>query len=160
MSKCLGRDISVRQHSKSEHWAPCHIQTPSRYDWKRLKATLSPNQTNKFFYSFTFFHFPQSSLSLTFISAVSFISFPSFSGRRHKMTLKGWRVVKPQHNQKLKFYDILAHLGMKWSRWAIVISKCPSCMVLMGRQQFALKAYSSIPGPIDSKLGRKHQDGL
>ena len=47
MSKCLGRDISVRQHSKSEHWAPCHIQTPSRYDWKRLKATLSPNQTNK-----------------------------------------------------------------------------------------------------------------
>ena len=48
MSKCLGRDISVRQHSKSEHWAPCHIQTPSRYDWKRLKATLSPNQTNKF----------------------------------------------------------------------------------------------------------------
>ena len=46
MSKCLGRDISVRQHSKSEHWAPCHIQTPSRYDWKRLKATLSPNQTN------------------------------------------------------------------------------------------------------------------
>ena len=30
MSKCLGHDISVRQHSKSEHWAPCHIQTPSR----------------------------------------------------------------------------------------------------------------------------------
>ena len=48
MSKCLGRDISVRQHSKSEHWAPCHIQTPSRYDWKRLKATLSPNQTKIF----------------------------------------------------------------------------------------------------------------
>ena len=47
MSECLGRDISVRQHSKSEHWAPCHIQTPSRYDWKRLKATLSPNQTNQ-----------------------------------------------------------------------------------------------------------------
>ena len=24
-----------------------------------------------------------------------------FSGRRHKMTLKGWRVVKPQHNQSI-----------------------------------------------------------
>ena len=37
MSKCLGYDISVRQHSKSEH----------RRDMteRLLKATLSPNQT-------------------------------------------------------------------------------------------------------------------
>ena len=27
-------DISVRQLSKSEHRAPCHIQTLSQYDWK------------------------------------------------------------------------------------------------------------------------------
>ena len=32
MSKCLGCDISVRQQSKIEHLAPCHIQAPSRYD--------------------------------------------------------------------------------------------------------------------------------
>ena len=33
---------SVRQHYKSEHWAPCHTQTPSRYDcWKRPKAIIN-----------------------------------------------------------------------------------------------------------------------
>ena len=25
-------------HSKSEHWVPCHIQTPSRYDWKIVES--------------------------------------------------------------------------------------------------------------------------
>ena len=45
MSKCLGRDISVRQHSKSEHWVPC--QTTGDMTESLLKATLSPNQTNK-----------------------------------------------------------------------------------------------------------------
>ena len=34
-------------------------------------------------------------------STLSSISFLPFSGRRHKMTLKGWRVVKPQHNQSI-----------------------------------------------------------
>ena len=52
------------------------------------------------FHSFTFIPVPLSSLSLSFISStLSSISFLPFSGRRHKMTLKGWRVVKPQHNQ-------------------------------------------------------------
>ena len=41
-----------------------------------------------------------SSLSLSLISStISSITFLPFSGRRHKMTHKGWRVVKPQHNQ-------------------------------------------------------------
>ena len=41
-----------------------------------------------------------SSLSLPFISsAISSVYFLPFSGRRHKMTHKGWRVVKPQLNQ-------------------------------------------------------------
>ena len=35
-------------------------------------------------------------------SNLSSISFLPFSGRRHKMTLKGWRVVKPQHNQSIE----------------------------------------------------------
>ena len=52
-----------------------------------------------FFCSFTFFHFPLSSLSLFFISStVSSISFLPLSGRWHKMTHKGWCVVKPKHN--------------------------------------------------------------
>ena len=49
----------------------------------------------------SFFHFPLSSLSISIISSttcVSSISFLPFSGRRHKMTHKGWHVVKPQHN--------------------------------------------------------------
>ena len=59
----------------------------------------------KCFYFFSFFTFipvPLSSLSLSFISStISSISFLPFSGRRHKMTHKGWRVVKPQHNQSV-----------------------------------------------------------
>ena len=43
-----------------------------------------------------------SSLSLSLISStISSITFLPFSGRRHKMTQKGWRVVKPQHNQSI-----------------------------------------------------------
>ena len=53
------------------------------------------------FYFFCFLSFipvPLSSLFLSFISStISSISFLPFSGRRHKMTHKGWRVVKPQH---------------------------------------------------------------
>ena len=54
MSKCLGHDISVRQHSKSEHWAPCHIQTPSRYDWKIVESDVKP-KSNKHM-SLSLFH--------------------------------------------------------------------------------------------------------
>ena len=53
-----------------------------------------------FFCFFTFIHFPLSPLSLSFISStISSISLLPFSGRQHKMTHKGWRAVKPQHNQ-------------------------------------------------------------
>ena len=50
---------------------------------------------------FLYFHFSSlSSLSLSFISStISSISFLPFSGRRHKMTHKGWCVIKPQHSQ-------------------------------------------------------------
>ena len=47
---------------------------------------------------FTFFPVPLFSVS-PLISPTISISFLPFSGRRHKMTLKGWRVFKPQHNQ-------------------------------------------------------------
>ena len=46
-----------------------------------------------FFCSFIVFHFPLSALALSFFS--SSISFLPFSGRRHKMSHKGW-LVKPQ----------------------------------------------------------------
>ena len=40
----LGHATAVRQHYKSERWAPCGNQTPSWYDWKVVKATLNPNK--------------------------------------------------------------------------------------------------------------------
>ena len=53
-----------------------------------------------FFCFFPFIPARLSFLSLSFISStISSISFLPFSGRRHKMIDKGWRVVKPQHNQ-------------------------------------------------------------
>ena len=58
MSKCLGPDISVRQHSKSEHWAPCHSQTPSRYDWKIVESNVKPKsnkETKQFSKYFSYF---------------------------------------------------------------------------------------------------------
>ena len=52
-----------------------------------------------FFCFFTFITVPLSSLSLSFISStISSISFLPFSGRRHKMTHKGWHVVTTQTN--------------------------------------------------------------
>ena len=44
--KCLGHDTSVRQHYKSEHWAPCHNQTPSWYDWKIVESDVKPEYTH------------------------------------------------------------------------------------------------------------------
>ena len=52
----------------------------------------------------SFFPVPLSSLFISFISSTIFsISFLPFSWRRHKMTHKDWRVVKPQHNQSVNF---------------------------------------------------------
>ena len=48
--KCLGHDTSVRQHNKSEHWAPCRNQTRSTE--KCLKATLNPNKQQMYVQDF------------------------------------------------------------------------------------------------------------
>ena len=44
--KCLGHDTSVRQHYKTEHWAPCLNQTPSWYDWKIVESDVKPEYTH------------------------------------------------------------------------------------------------------------------
>ena len=43
--KCLGHDTSVRQHYKSEHWAPCRNQTLSWYDWTFVESDVKSEQT-------------------------------------------------------------------------------------------------------------------
>ena len=71
--------------------------------WVRPAILVAGKGRGECFYFFCFFSFipvPLSSLSLSFIPAtISYFSFLPFSGRRHKMTHKGWRVFKPQHNQ-------------------------------------------------------------
>ena len=65
-----------------------------------LVAGKGSERMFSFFCFSTFIPVPHSSLTLSFISTISSISFLPFSGRQYKLTHKGWRVIKPQHNQK------------------------------------------------------------
>ena len=79
------------------------------YSWARPAILVAGKGRGGCFYFFCFFTFipvPLSSLSLSFISStISSIFFLPFSGRRHKMTHKGWRVVKLQLNQSTKSFN-------------------------------------------------------
>ena len=67
-----------------------------------LQQGMVEGQCFYFLCFFTFIHFPVSPLSRSFTSSIiSSISCLPLSGRLHKMTNKGWRVVKPQHNQSI-----------------------------------------------------------
>ena len=85
----------------------CHrgAQLILAYSWARLAILVAGKGSGNVFNSFCFFFFisvPLSSMSLSLISStITSISFLPFSGRWHKMTHKGWHVVKPQHNQFL-----------------------------------------------------------
>ena len=85
------------------------VQLIFAYSWTSpviLAAGKGRGECFYFFWFFTFIHFPLSPLSRSFISStMSSSSLLPFSGRRHKMTHKGWRVVKPQHNQYCKPYS-------------------------------------------------------
>ena len=82
------------------HWG---IQMVLAYSWARPAILVAGKGIGESFYFFCFFTFipvPLSFLSFSFISSItSSISFLPLSGRQHKMTHKGSRVVKPQHNQ-------------------------------------------------------------
>ena len=65
-----------------------------------LQQVRAEGECCYFFCFFTFIPVPLSSLFLSFIfSSISSISIFPFSGRWHKMTHKGWYVIKPQHSQ-------------------------------------------------------------
>ena len=83
----------------------CHlgVQLILVYSSARLVILVAGRDRGQCFYFFYFFSFilvPLSSLTLSFIT-ISSVSFLPFSGRRHKITHKGWRVIKPKHNQIL-----------------------------------------------------------
>ena len=80
------------------------IQLILAYSWARPATTAAGAGRGgcfHFFCFFTFIHFHPSPLSRSFISStISYFSSPS-SGKRHKITHKGWCVVKSKHNQSL-----------------------------------------------------------
>ena len=79
-------------------WRHRDVQLLLAYRWARPGILAADKGRGRMFLflvsSLSFiFHCP---LSLSFISTtISSISLLSFSGRRHKITHKGWRVVKP-----------------------------------------------------------------
>ena len=79
------------------------VQLILAYSWARPAILVAGKGRRGMFLIDLFLHFHSCSSFfpvLSFISStISSISFLPFSGRRHKMTHKDWRVVKPQHNQ-------------------------------------------------------------
>ena len=68
------------------------VQLILAYSWARLAILVAGKGRGERFYFVCFFPLipvPLSSLSLSFISTISSISFLPFSGRCHKMTHKG-----------------------------------------------------------------------
>ena len=92
------------------HWG---VQLILAYSWARPAILVVGKGRGGMFLFLLFLHFHSCSsffpvplfhllYSLFCPSTLSSVSFLPFSGRRHKMTLKGWRVVKPQHNQSIR----------------------------------------------------------
>ena len=79
------------------------VQLILAYSWARPAILVAGKGRRGMFLFLLFLHFHSCSSFfpvLSFISStISSISFLPVSGRRHKMTHKGWCVVKPQHNQ-------------------------------------------------------------
>ena len=129
------------------------INGASNWDWLTVgQGLLSLQQVRV---EGGFFFSSASSLSFIFLfllvlsfisSTVSSISLLPFSGRWHKMTHKGWRVIKPQHNQLhylllnhwAEFNQTLHHFP-SWKGCtratlffcAGCLSICPSCYLLL-----------------------------
>ena len=109
----LGHKTST-QTNILHHWG---IQLIFAYSWARPAILVA----GKGSYWRNVFISSVSSLSLIFLftpcSSLSFIissiSFLPFSGRWHKMTHKGWRVVKPQHNQSILKLNGCFNHGLK-----------------------------------------------
>ena len=86
----------------------CRVTGASNWywlSWARPAILVAGKGKGGMFYFICFFTVipvPLSSLSLFFISST--ISFLPFSLRWHKITHKGWHVVKPQLNQSTKKY--------------------------------------------------------
>ena len=82
------------------HWG---VQLILAYSWARPAILIAGKGRGGIFFissvssiSFLFLFLPCPSLSSFLLSLLSLLP---FSGRWHKMTHKGWHIIKPQHNQ-------------------------------------------------------------
>ena len=89
------------------HWG---IQLILAYSWARPAILVASKGRGGewfyFFWLFAFFPVPLSFLFLSFISST--ISVLPFSGRLHKMTHKGWRVIKTPTQSIISFLHLFA----------------------------------------------------
>ena len=88
----------MRRCHVSWHWG---VQLILAYSWARPAILVAGKGREVMFLFLLFLHFHSCSsfFPVLFHLFCYLFSFLPFSGRRHKMTHKGWRVVKPQHNQ-------------------------------------------------------------
>ena len=77
------------------------VQLILAYSWATPAIIVAGKGRRGMFLFLLCLHFHSCSSFFPVLSFISSISFLPFSGRRHKMTHKGWRVVKPQHNQSV-----------------------------------------------------------
>ena len=79
------------------------VQLILAYSWARPVILVAGKGRRGMFLFLLFLHSHSCSSFLPVISfissTISSVSFLPVSGRRHKMTHKGWCVIKPQHNQ-------------------------------------------------------------
>ena len=90
----------------------CHlgVQLKLAYIWARPAILVAGKGRGGMFLFLLFLHFHSCS-SFFPVPLFHLLCYPSylflpFSGRWHKMSHKGWRVVKPQHNQNLSLWSI------------------------------------------------------
>ena len=92
------------------------VQEILAHSWARPAILVAGKCIGVMFLFLLFLHFHSCSsffLFLSFISStVSSISFLPFSGRRHKMTHKGWRVVKPNTINQWYFVHLQDDLNL------------------------------------------------
>ena len=104
------------------------VQLKLAYSWARPAILVAGKGRGGMFLFLLFLHFHSCSYFFhnRLFHLLYYISFLPFSGRRHKMTHKGWRVVKPQHNQtNLINHSISGHQASratKPTRWGYLRS--------------------------------------
>ena len=79
------------------HWV---VQLILACSWARLTILVAGKGRGGMFLFLLFLYFHSCFFPVLISSTISSVSFLPFSGRWHKMTHKGWHVIKPEHNKK------------------------------------------------------------